>query len=171
MHLLCIQNAILLNHRVSSNFLHIYDLSWLYRNKPGCTEYILSWLHCSFLTVGTSYKCLNEPFSRMTRKIVNLTEILVAKGITLALKTYPYNTAFQSSATRHQLTQYVLRRIKSIYIPVESGSPCLLRSQVQRIAPKQQPQIRALIQEGIRCLLPSIAIHYPMLSDRSSLPL
>ena len=110
----------------------------------------------------------------MSRKLVNLTEILVAKGISLALKRYPYypySIAFQSSGTRHQLMQYVLKRIKAVYIPLEPGSPRLLRSQFQRVAQKQQPQVRALIHEGIRCLLPSIVSRYPTISGPSSLPL
>ncbi|MGB3296568.1 MAG: hypothetical protein WBB01_26580 [Phormidesmis sp.] len=108
----------------------------------------------------------------MPRKLVNLTEILVVKGISLTLKTYPYypySIAFQSSDTRNWLTQYVLKRIKAIYIPLEPGSYGLLRSQAQRAALKQQKQIRTLIHEGIRRLLPSIVIHYPVLSDPSSL--
>lgn len=106
----------------------------------------------------------------MPRRPINLTEILVAKGIDLVLQSYPYypyRVAFRDSEFRHKLALYVLKRIDTIYIAITPDKLDRLRGVVNRAASNQQQQIKSFIHDGISYLLPQQTIRsleYPSFS-------
>jgi len=98
------------------------------------------------------------PLQSMHRqKCINLTQILVDKGIDLILLSYPYYpyvVAFQDVENRKKLMSYVLHRIETIYIFPSSSLSSSIREQVERASSQQQQQIKVLIHSGIDLLVP-----------------
>lgn len=97
----------------------------------------------------------------MAKQIINLTEILIAKGIDLVLRAYPrypHQIAFQDAEAFDHLAHYVSQRTQASYISIDPTQPEQLREQIHQVTLKQQQTIKSLIHDGIAYLLPAGAI-------------
>ena len=110
----------------------------------------------------------------MPRQIINLTQLVTRIWIDQILATYPknpYQIAFEDPDSRSKLMLYVLRRIPNSHVAVNVGQQTLLSNKVLQLSLGQQQQIKDLIHEGIRYMLPVNVIqdiYHPPDSDTLS---
>lgn len=93
----------------------------------------------------------------MPQQIINLTRLIASRGIDQVLSTYPQNPhqlAFQNPNSRSKLLLYVLRRLHNSYVAIDAHQQPLLQNKTFQLSLGQQQQIKDLIHEGIRDMLP-----------------
>ncbi len=99
----------------------------------------------------------------MPKQIINLTQLVTRIWIDQILATYPENPhqmAFKDADSRSKLMLYVLRRIPNSHVAVDVGQQNLLPKKVLQLSLGQQQQIKDLIHEGIRYMLPVSVIQH-----------
>ncbi|ESA38787.1 hypothetical protein N836_30130 [Leptolyngbya sp. Heron Island J] len=99
----------------------------------------------------------------MPKQIINLTRLVAKIWIDQILATYPENPhqlAFQDADFRSKLMLYVLRRIPNSHIAVNASQEDLLSNKVAQLSLGQQQQIKELIHEGIRYMVPLNVIRH-----------
>ena len=100
----------------------------------------------------------------MSQKAVNLTLLMVERGVDVILPTYPYDpyqTAFQQVDQRDRLILFVLRQLPSSYILTDLENRDNLVSEVIRLTFREHLLIKSLIHQGIHQLLPTTDINPP----------
>ena len=89
--------------------------------------------------------------------LVDLTQIMVKQGIALVLPVYAqvlHHPPAQRPQVRNELTHYVLQRLESYLIEIDSDQLVSLRPQIFRLTFQQRDRILTLIHEGLQQLLP-----------------
>ena len=99
----------------------------------------------------------------MPKQIINLTRLVAKIWIDQILATYPenpYQLAFQDPDSHSKLLLYVLRRIPNRHVAVNTDRQKQLLSNKNLQLSLGQQQIKDLIHEGIRYMLPVNVIQH-----------
>ncbi len=92
----------------------------------------------------------------MFKKLFNLTNQVVVTEVENVLTTYPdhpYQQAFAIPLLRQELVAFVLSQVRNLYTVVEEGEELQTDPELLDLSAKQQPDIDALIPQGITQIL------------------